>query len=316
MAFEYNRARIPPPPPLPPSYPRYSRSRTSTAARYAPNIEFELGAIDPGIGAPNRSRVVTEQQRILAIFNDILAAQRIKILGRNDMRIPELASEEANREKLQNVVREMAEANVNKLQIMALMDNFGAEFSKYAAARDTVETQRQLNAIQRARMLGYLFLLAPLQRHLRICQASVVLAVGGGLGAAMAIWSGVAALSASMQAVKTAGLQCIVMGMLQLACGIMRIVSRFYASRYPVPSIAYGRDRLYVTRYWDAFILAVLLGIIAFGAWMWRRSGTVFVVDGQQDEQLQATATTAPAAAALTYAYTTAVMGTMQSFYM
>ncbi|KAK6338066.1 hypothetical protein TWF696_001537 [Orbilia brochopaga] len=251
-----------------------------TVAGYTPNIEFQLNPMDPGFGTTNRDKILAEQQRILGVFNDFMIAQKLMILGQADARMPQLANEQANREQLQSLIRDMAEMNVNKQTMTGLVNNFGSQYCKFITDRDAVEAQRQLNDVERARMLGYLFLPPPLQLHLRICQISVVLSLGGTFGACMAFWSGSRALQTSMLACRTAGLQCLVMGLLQFIAIAARLISRCSVARFACPSIAFGRDRMYVSRIWDYWTALVLCAIISFGAWMWTKGNEVYLGHG------------------------------------
>ncbi|KAF3904672.1 hypothetical protein ABW21_db0207879 [Orbilia brochopaga] len=220
---------------------------------------------------------MAEQQRILTVFNDFMIAQKLMLLGQADARMPQLANEPANREELQHMIREMAEANVNKAALTGIVNNFGTQYCKFVTDRDAVERQRQINDIERARVSGHQFLPIHIQRHLRICQATAIIALGCTFGACMSFWSGAKALEQSITACRTAGLQCMVMGILMFFAIAARLSSRFACARYRMPSEAYGRDRMYVSRVWDWCMIAVFCLIVSFGAWMWSRGNHKFV---------------------------------------
>ncbi|KAF3915138.1 hypothetical protein ABW20_dc0102699 [Dactylellina cionopaga] len=260
-----------PPPPIP--------FVNQTAPGYTPNVEFQLNPVDPGIGAANRDKIMAEQQRILTIFNDWFMAQKLKLMGRVSARLPQLANEQSNRDQLQNMVKDMAEMNVNRMQMTGIINNFGQQYCKFVGDLNAVESQRQLNEIERARQQGYLFLPLAHQRFVRTCQVTVVFAVGGTFGALIAIWSGATAIKTSMQAAKTAGLQCLIMGLIQFLCIVARNATRYPTWKIPLHPQIYGRDKIFVTRLWDIYIILLLGGIISFGAWMWTKSNAIFMAD-------------------------------------
>ncbi|KAJ6258757.1 hypothetical protein Dda_6810 [Drechslerella dactyloides] len=244
--------------------------------------EFQLEPADPGGDAPNREKIMIEQQRILGIFNDFMTAQKLKALGQTEPRVPQLANEALNRTQLQQFIRDLAENNVNKATLSGLVNNFSTQYHRLAVADsfrptdaknlDAAEMQKQLNEIEKARVLGYHLLPLQLRRHLRICQAAVVLAIGCVFGSMMAIWSGARALNANMHACRTAGLQLIIVGLMAVLVLCSRILSRVKIMELQICSGAFGHDRFYVSRAWDGLAAIMLAGIIAFGAWFWARS--------------------------------------------
>ncbi|KAK6524464.1 hypothetical protein TWF281_011372 [Arthrobotrys megalospora] len=279
-----------------------------TAPGYTPNVEFQLNPVDPGIGSANRDKILAEQQRILTIFNDWFIAQKLKLLGQTNARLPQIANEGGNRDQLQAMIKDIAEMNINRMAMTGLINNFGQQYCKFVTERDAVENQRQLNEIEKARMLGYTYLPVPAQRFVRICQVAVILSVGGTFGTLIAIWSGATAIRTSMQAAKTAGLQCIVMGLLQFICLSMRFAVRLNIGKYMIPLPAYGRDRMYITRLWDLYIVIMLAGIVAFGAWMWTKSNVIFGGEEMLGIASAATAAaTVPVAPQVMKAFTTGV---------
>ncbi|KAF3912408.1 hypothetical protein AA313_de0210166 [Arthrobotrys entomopaga] len=222
MAYLFSGFPMNPHPPAP-NIPPFLQT---TAPGYTPNVDFQLNPLDAGIGNANRDKINAESQRICNIFNEWIRAQKLKLLGNMNARLPELANENTNRDLLQGMIRDMAEMNVNKIQMTA-----------------------------------------------------VILSVSGTFGAIVAIWSGATALSTSMQAAKTAGLQCLIMGLIQFICLITRLITRYPTWKIPIPRQMYGRDAMFVTRLWDLYMMLVLSGIIAFGAWMWTKSNVVFNAD-------------------------------------
>ncbi|KAK6345898.1 hypothetical protein TWF730_010241 [Orbilia blumenaviensis] len=254
--------------------------QSGTAPGYTPNVEFQLNPIDPGLGAANRDKILAEQQRILTIFNDWFIAQKLKLLGQGNSKLPQIANEEANRDQMQGIIRDFAEMNINRMAMAGLVNNFGEQYCKFVSQRDAVETQRQLNEIERARIQGYDYLPPPAQRFVRVCQIAVILSVGGTFATLVAIWSGATAVRTSLQAAKTAGLQCLVMGLLQFICLIIRAIVRIEVGKFMIPITAYGRDRIYLTKMWDGYIVTVFCAIIAFGAWMWTKSNANFKNEG------------------------------------
>ncbi|KAK6506468.1 hypothetical protein TWF506_011375 [Arthrobotrys conoides] len=263
MSFGFNPAGPPPP-------------ANATAPGYTTNIEFQLDPIDPGAGASNRDAILAEQQRILTIFNDWFIAQKLKLLGQVNVRLPQIANEQSNRDQLQMMIKDIAETNVNKSAMTGLINNFGQQYCKFITERDAVEAQRQLNEIEKARMMGIEFLPPPAQTYVRVCQIGVVLSAGGTFGTLVAIWTGATAVKTSLASAKTAGLQLLVMGLLQFICLIMRAVVSINVSKLMVPPQSYGKDKMFITRLWDVYIAVILTTIISFGAWMWTKSNVNF----------------------------------------
>ncbi|KAK6540425.1 hypothetical protein TWF694_009221 [Orbilia ellipsospora] len=277
MAYLFSGFPMNPQPPAP-NIPPFLQQ---TAPGYTPNVDFQLNPLDAGVGYANRDKINAESQRICNIFNEWIRAQKLKLLGNANARLPELANENTNRDLLQGLIRDMAEMNVNKIQMTGIINNFGQQYCKFVGELNAVESQRQLNEIEKARLFGCIFLPIPHQRHLRACQVAVILSVSGTFGAIVAIWSGATALSTSMQAAKTAGLQCLIMGLIQFICLAARLISRYPTWKIPILRQMYGRDAMFVTRLWDLYMMFVLSGIIAFGAWMWTKSNAVF--NAEQD---------------------------------
>ncbi|KAF3177927.1 hypothetical protein TWF225_009302 [Orbilia oligospora] len=263
MSFGFAPAPAPPP-------------QNPTAPGYTTNIEFQLDPIDPGDGAANRDAILAEQQRILTIFNDWFIAQKLKLLGQVNARVPQLSSEQSNRDQLQMLIKDIAETNVNKATMTGLINNFGQQYCKFITERDAVEAQRQLNEIEKARMQGIDFLPPAAQTYVRVCQVGVVLSLGGTFGTLIAIWTGANAVTTGLQSAKTAGLQLLVMGILQFICLCMRTVVVMNVGKLMIPPASYGKDKLFITRIWDVYIVVVLTTIISFGAWMWTKSNVNF----------------------------------------
>ncbi|EPS40030.1 hypothetical protein H072_6129 [Dactylellina haptotyla CBS 200.50] len=282
MSFLFSGLPMAPPPGGPVPVPPFMGQ---TAPGYTPNVDFQLNMLDPGVGTANRDKINAELMRICNIFNEWIRAQKLRLLGNGNARLPELANENTNRDLLQGLIRDMAEMNVNKMQMTGIINNFGQQYCKFVGELNAVETQRQLNEIEKARLFGAVFLPIAHQRYLRICQVTVILSVSGTFGTAIAIWSGATAIKTSMQAAKTAGLQCLVMGLIQFFCLLFRFLSRCGTYRIPIPRQMYGRDSMFVTKLWDLYIMVVLGGIIAFGGWMWTKSNAVFSL--LEEEQMQ-----------------------------
>ncbi|RVD84899.1 uncharacterized protein DFL_003236 [Arthrobotrys flagrans] len=110
------------------------------------------------------------------------------------------------------MIKDIAETNVNTNSMAGLINNFGQQCCKFVTERDAVKSQRQLNEIEKARILGIDSLPPPAQRYIRVCQLGVMLSVGGTFGALIAFWSGATTVRTSLQSAKTASLQLIVTG--------------------------------------------------------------------------------------------------------
>ncbi|KAK6331646.1 hypothetical protein TWF718_002195 [Orbilia javanica] len=274
---------------------------SSAAQGYTPNVEFQLNMQEPPAGTANRDAIVAEQQRILTVFNDWLIAQKLRVLGQATARMPQIANEQTNKAQLETIIKEAATMNVDRANMSGVMNNFGQQYCRFITERDAVENQRQLNEIEKARMQGTDFLPTAAQRYLHVCQAGVILSVGGTFGALIAFWTGATAVGINLQAAKTAGIQLIVVGLLQFICLGMRIAVLVDVTQYKIPRASYGKDQVFISRLWDFYIASILITIISFGAWMWTKSNAKFghgKGDDFNDPEFVGAAAAAAAAAA------------------
>ncbi|KAF3936186.1 hypothetical protein ABW19_dt0203110 [Dactylella cylindrospora] len=251
------------------------------APGYHSDTEFHLNAVDPGIGAANRDSILTEQQRILGILNDFMIAQKLKLLGNIDVRIPAVANEESNREQLQQLIRDMAEFNVNRTNMTGLINNFGAQYCKFASDRDAVEAQRQLNEIDRQRMSGIDCYPPNLQNYVYVCRFTLFAYAVGALGWFFALWSMMNALKISFEASKAAGLQCLVTCLLAFLSASVRGVAQYGARRQyppygPQAQLATGDKRI-TSKKWDLLMWISTIGFVIGSGILWHTSNQNFV---------------------------------------
>ncbi|KAK6511186.1 hypothetical protein TWF481_000108 [Arthrobotrys musiformis] len=269
------------------------RNRTGTAGRNTrtPSVpgtsnyahlfgpEFNLEPMELDDGIPNPDRVAIEHERIFKILNDWLLAQRLRLLHQDHLRLPQMRCEARNREQLRIILKEAAVSNVNRAKMDGVMNNFAVQYCNFVRDRDAVEAQRLENEAEKARLvgaMGFKHLPGQARSLIRVCQTTVIVAIGNTFAFLAVIWSGTANLKASMAATKTAGIQLIVLGVLQIACVAFRCGFRIAAAfarngRTRLPAAVYGRDGKYLSIWWDGFICLTIGGIIAFGGWMWTK---------------------------------------------